>query len=275
MIDYPILQQLVTFYHTGTLVETAEKLHISQSTLTRSMQKLESEIGVSLFIRTKNSIALNETGRQVAQDAEKLLQQTENMIRNAKEFDRKNRTILFGSCAPYPLYELSRTLSEQYPEATISSELRKIPALLQGLDDDTYQLVLLPFKPVDPALIAKEFCQEQLFFLLPLDHRFADRESLSTSDINGETLLLVQEIGFWYDLALQNMPDSRFLLQNDPYAFIELINNSTLPAFTTSAAPEKSIPENRVKIPISDSDSKATYYLVCKKEHVEKYQMLF
>ena len=41
MVDYHILQQFVTFYEAGTLRETAEKLHISQPTLTRNMQKLE------------------------------------------------------------------------------------------------------------------------------------------------------------------------------------------------------------------------------------------
>ena len=45
MIDLKTLEQLVIFSHTGTLCETAKKLHISQSTLTRGMQKLESEFG--------------------------------------------------------------------------------------------------------------------------------------------------------------------------------------------------------------------------------------
>ena len=39
MVDYHILQQFATFYQTGTLRETAEKLHISQPTWTRNMQK--------------------------------------------------------------------------------------------------------------------------------------------------------------------------------------------------------------------------------------------
>ena len=70
MVDYHILEQFVTFYQTGTLRETAEKMHISQPTLTRNMQKLESEFDVPLFHRTKNSISLNETGILAAEDAE-------------------------------------------------------------------------------------------------------------------------------------------------------------------------------------------------------------
>lgn len=39
MVDYEILEQFVTFHQTKTLRETAEKMHISQPTLTRNMQK--------------------------------------------------------------------------------------------------------------------------------------------------------------------------------------------------------------------------------------------
>ena len=73
MTDLKTLEQFVTFYHTGTLREAAQKLHISQSTLTRGMQKLEAEFGVPLFTRTGNSIALTETGRLAAEDAAHLL----------------------------------------------------------------------------------------------------------------------------------------------------------------------------------------------------------
>ena len=70
MLELHILEQFVTFYHVGTLVETAEQLHISQSTLTRGMQRLEEEFGVPLFVRTKNSISFTEAGKMAASDAE-------------------------------------------------------------------------------------------------------------------------------------------------------------------------------------------------------------
>ena len=81
MIDYNILEQFVTFYQTGTLRETAKKMHISQPALTRNMQKLEAMFEVPLFHRTKNSISLNETGLLVAEDASMLLKQTEKIGR--------------------------------------------------------------------------------------------------------------------------------------------------------------------------------------------------
>ena len=55
-------------------------MHISQPTLTRNMQRLETEFDVPLFHRTKNSISLNETGILAAEDAKMLLKQTESRL---------------------------------------------------------------------------------------------------------------------------------------------------------------------------------------------------
>ena len=67
MLDLEELRQLAAFARWGTLSRAAEELHISQPTLSRTMQSLEEEFGVSLFIREKNKIELNETGRRAVE----------------------------------------------------------------------------------------------------------------------------------------------------------------------------------------------------------------
>lgn len=268
MIDYHILEQFVTFYQTGTLRETAEKMHISQPTLTRNMQKLESEFEVPLFHRTKNSISLNETGLLAAEDAKMLLKQTEHMLRNARDFDRKNRTIMLGACTPVYVPELIRRITAVHPTAAISSEVKSVSQLLAGVKNGTYQIILLPFCPEDPELHCKKLGEEHLSFLLPKRHRFARRKSLSVSEMNGENMLLFQDIGFWHDLVVEKMPDSRFLVQTERYSFMELIENSTMPVFTTDyLGAELSNIESaasRVTVPITDPEFNVSYYLVCK-----------
>ena len=69
MLDLNELEQLTTFADTGTLSMAAEKLHISQPTITRTMQHLENVFGVSLFergkIKSRSMIqALKQSSRQ-------------------------------------------------------------------------------------------------------------------------------------------------------------------------------------------------------------------
>lgn len=67
MMELYLLEQLIAFSRQGTLSGAAEKLHISQPALSQSMKKLEESLGVSLFERSKNKIALNENGIMAVQ----------------------------------------------------------------------------------------------------------------------------------------------------------------------------------------------------------------
>lgn len=279
MVDYNILKQFVTFYQTGTLRETAKKMHISQPALTRNMQKLEAVFEVPLFHRTKNSISLNETGLMAAEDAAMLLKQTENMLQHVRNFDRAGRTIRLGSCTPIHVAKIIQRISAFHPTASISSEVKDIPQLLEGIKDETYQFILLPFCPEDQDLYYKKWGEEHLSFLLPKRHHFARRKSLSTSEMNGENMLLFEDIGFWHELVVHKMPDSRFLVQTERYNFLELIENSTMPSFSTDTFcdlyPGISPAANRIAVPITDPEFNVSYYLVCTKANKEKLKTLF
>lgn len=73
MIELEQLKQLIAFATYGTLSKVAEELYISQSALSRSIQKLEKTLGVELFDRKKNKMELNKNGKTVIQYAEKIL----------------------------------------------------------------------------------------------------------------------------------------------------------------------------------------------------------
>lgn len=88
-------------------------------------------------------------------------------------------------------------------------------------------------------------------------------------------MLLFQDIGFWHDLVLKKMPDSRFLMQSERYTFVELVTNSTLPFFATEAEMYAHSENDRIRIPIEDPEFTVTYHLVCKKENEKKFRTLF
>ena len=144
MFELYQMEHLLAVAEYGTLSSAAEHLHISQPALSRSMQRLEAELQVTLFTRQKNKIELNESGRMAVDYARKIMEQAQDMIGRIQAFDRSQRTILVGSCAPAPLWEIPPLLSDLYPDRTISSEIRENELLLQGLRDGVYQLILLP-----------------------------------------------------------------------------------------------------------------------------------
>ena len=259
MIDLNELSQLVAFAELGTLSRVAEAFHISTPSITRSMQHLEEAFGVTLFVRGKNKIELNETGKAAVEAARRLLQETEAAIRQVRDFDARQRTIVIKSCAPAPLWELQRELNTKQPGMMISSAICQNDEVLSAWQDGSCDMAILPF-PIDGS---KPFMKENLFVCVPTDHELATHKALTFGEINGFNFLLRTELGFWDTMCRKKMPSSKFLVQPDAAVFEELVKASTLPCFATDFG-QQAYP-NRVNIPLSDEEAHVTFYLA-KKE---------
>ena len=108
--------------------------------------------------------------------------------------------------------------------------------LLSGLEKGTYQLIALSHMPEGEQYHAKVCGRESLMFALPKGHRFAGGKSLSFAEMDGENMILMNDIGFWDFVRTEKMPNSRFLTQSDRFSFSELVRSSSLPSFTTDLA---------------------------------------
>lgn len=276
MIELYQLEQLHTVALCGTLSRAAEQLHISQPALTRSMQRLEDELQISLFDRTKNKVTLNKNGEMAVEYARRILDQSQEMITQLRAFDRRQRTIHVGTCAPAPLWDLLPALSASYPDMTISSEIKESPELLKGLLNDEYTMIVLQSPMEGDSICCFHWGDEQLHFSLPSDHPLADRESLSFQDLDGETMLIYSQIGLWHDVHTRMMPNTRFLFQPERSVFQELLRASSLPAFCTNLSMKKDgIAENRIAIPISNAEATISFYCIYKKANRKLLGKLF
>lgn len=280
MLEISQLEQLLVFAKFGTLSKAAEELHISQPSLSRTMQQIEGELGVSLFERQKNRIALNENGKLAVEYAQKVIDQLSDMVFRVRAFDRMNNTISIGSCAPMPGLQLVRRLRQACPDMTISSEIKDLSQLKEGLLQGTYQFIILPAAygqtPEIDGCMAVPFSEEHLMFALPKTHPKAHAKSLSLADINGQSVILMPNIGFWLDILYQKMPDSRFLVQTDRTAFTDLISASVLPYFTSNISMhEYDQPTDRLLVPITDPEVNVTFYFVAKENDRKKFAKIF
>jgi DNA-binding transcriptional LysR family regulator len=75
MFDLAKLQAFVQATESPSFSEAARRLHLSQPTLSRHIQQLESELGAELFIRTGHELKLTEAGRLLLPLARKLIRE--------------------------------------------------------------------------------------------------------------------------------------------------------------------------------------------------------
>lgn len=204
MIEIFLLEQLVAFAKTGTLSQAALELHITQPALSRSMKKLEEELGVPLFDRSKSKIALNETGKVAAKYGERVLEADREMVRQILAFERSRRTFVFGSCATLPVNSLMPVFQEHFRGMAITSEIADDEKLIYGLKNHIYQIAVLHSQPKDRALFSQKYMEESLYVTFLVDHPLASAESISARDLEGLQILAHGGAGFWPDICRQN-----------------------------------------------------------------------
>lgn len=79
MINLDFLSYLIEYSKTENLSKASRTLHISQSALTRAMQKVGDYLCVQIFERTKNRLSLNDTGKELIKNARLVLEAERTM----------------------------------------------------------------------------------------------------------------------------------------------------------------------------------------------------
>lgn len=273
MLDFEILKEFLAFAQYGTLSEAAAKLHTSQPSLSRNMRHLEDQLQVELFEHGKNKLKLNDTGKLAVDYAKKIMDDADLMESALQLYDRQKNTISIGSVAPAPLWHFPTLVSRVYPDRTVTMEIKDETLLLQGLlATKMYQFIILPYALNDERCTSIFYESENLMFCLPKSHPLARRKSVFFKEMDGESFLVLNQIGFWDSIHRKNLPNSHFLVQDSHRDMEELAKSSSIPTFVT----DLSIKENgmyginRTAVPIKDKDAHADFYITCRKEDQHK-----
>lgn len=277
MIEIYLLEQLDAFARHGTLSAAAEELRMTQPALSRSMRRIEAELGVPLFDRAKSKISLNATGRLAAELARGVLRDDQELVSRIIAFDRQQRSVAFGSCAPWPILATSRLLHIHFPNMTISSGVvASDEELLAGLRDRRYQLVALHELPEAHGLFCQYLCDENMTVSVKRGHRLADRASVRFADLAGESILAWGNVSFWNDVIRERCPETNILFQSDFDTLDELISKTDFPDFSSDRMADGGyVQDDRVDIPVDEPDAHASYYIACLDAERERYAGFF
>ena len=276
MIELEQLRQLVAFAQYGTLSRAAEALHISQPSLSRTMQALEEELQAVLFTRQKNRITLNAAGWVAVEHAQHVLSAAEELTEQVRLADRSSRSIALGACAPVPIWDLVPLLRELYQDVKVSAELSgSDEMLLDGLRQGRFQIVVThQTPPQDETVFCLPYREERLSLLVPVGHPLSKHQVIRAGDLAHQNLLLYSEIGFWTQVCRERLPEAHFLFMNEWDAFGEVAGLGAFPSFITDALVPGRPMDNKVVIPIEDEDFRTTYYFLCMEQEREKFKEL-
>ena len=156
MIELNQLEQLIYIAENKTISKAAKELLISQPALSRSMQKLESDLGVELFDHYKNKIVLNKNGELAVKHAQKIIKSIQTMINDVQDYDQSFHRISIATCSPAPMWDIEPLIKELYPQITIQTAVINKKDLLTKLKEKEYHLVITP-----------EYIDDSQYFCIP------------------------------------------------------------------------------------------------------------
>lgn len=270
------LRQLVAVADEGTMSAAADALNMPQPTLSRSLQRLEDELGQPLFTRKGRTITLNDAGKITLEWARQLLRDEQLMRDSLNAVTLRAKTVRVGTVAPAPLWLLTGMMMEQFPRETLTSQTLNQREILQQVAGGTLDLgivegqaeEILPANTGDHTstlLAITPLMDEHLSVTLPPSHPLAAHKTLSSKDLDGETFLIMTDIGFWRDRVDAALPHATFIEQRDRVVFAQLAHSTPYCTFVTDASSTETPIPGRITVPMSDAVAQASFHLVARK----------
>ncbi len=211
------LKYFKTVANKGTLSEAAQLLFVSAPALSISISKLEKELGMPLFERTKNKITLNAQGHIFL----KYVNQVFSSIECAKSEMRQSLSatgshVSVAFLVSTEWVHMLTTFSQENPNFTLSCTTLPPDKLRQSGLPSQYNFLLAPEKKL-PEWFAEDLDSIPLFedhpvVMLHPDHPLAQQESVDISELCNENIFLPMKIYSMYELL-----ESLFQMNNVPF----------------------------------------------------------
>lgn len=186
------LKQLQYFYVLGKMehcTKAAEKLYITQPSLSHAISELEKELGTQLFEKEGRNIHLNKYGRSFFPHVEKAL--TELEIGEKKLLKLTNPTeghIDFGYLYNLGDHFVPKIISAfsnktEYKNIKFSFNQGNTQALIDGLKKEKFDLVFCSYAKNEPDIDFSPIIEEELVVIVPKDHPLANLKSITLEEI--------------------------------------------------------------------------------------------
>lgn len=179
----------------GNFTRAAEELNISQPALSRSIQKLEEELGQPVFERKTRSVALTDAGTLLQSRAQQILALIEDTKAEISD-DGRSGQIRIGAIptiAPFFLPDLLRQFSTEFPAASIIVQEDTTDHLLKRCTQGEIDLAILALPVPAKYLEVEELFQEELLLVLPPDHPLVNKPQIRLNDIKALPFVLLDE----------------------------------------------------------------------------------
>ncbi len=270
------LEYFVAIADAGSLNKAAEKLFLTQPSLSKAIANLEDEIKVKVFTRSKSGVELTEEGKKVYQYARAILDRTELIRRLGTHAAELPGSL---SVAFYPIINAGRWVAEyyqQHKDPYVHVHLTECRAMraLETVETGETELAFLMFnqnqeKEIRYALKSKKLELHVLgydtwYANVGPDHPLADREEVTIHELLDYTFVRMADDYYstlTFFMKIDNVMLNHFqhvIYANDTAAILSILRGTDAFRFGVKLS-ERELAEHGIRtIPIQNCDVKIT-----------------
>jgi DNA-binding transcriptional LysR family regulator len=177
----------------------AERLHLSTTTVSASVRRLEHELGGALFVRTTRTVRLTPLGDAFFGDAREAFDAVANAYRRARQLAASDApSVLVGYCYDserHSVFELLPEFRELHPGAVIDFRRFSTGTLMGLLRRREIDICICYGPELDPAFEAVVLGFAGAVALVPANHRLARRRTIALAEVAREPLVFFDREG--------------------------------------------------------------------------------
>ncbi|MFC7446928.1 LysR family transcriptional regulator [Rhodococcus daqingensis] len=206
MLERLELEAFLTLAEELHFGRTAERLHLTTSRISQTIRQLERRIGAPLFERSSRRVTLTALGRQLRDDLRPAYDQIAAGVATASRGNVVPRVIMVGFSGPWCgnlMVQAANLFRERYPGCVVSVEEIQLVDPLGRMRSGVVELQLTEFPIAEPDITTGPIIfSEPRCLMVPADHPFAQRDSVSLEDLADTTLITLADAAvprYWMD----------------------------------------------------------------------------
>lgn len=254
----------------GSFTSAAERLNLSQPTITQQVRQLETMFSVELFHRQGRQIEISEVGRALLIATERLFTMGEEAVELLEAAsDQGTGHLRISAVGPLDVIPVMALVAKSNPKVRISLTICNSEVALRSLMEFRADVAMLSSAQIDPRIFYLDFGSRPLVLYVNKDHAWSKRTSVRLSDLHGQKMI-IREVGSHTRQLFEKacaeagvIPMQRIEINNRD-AFREAVAHG----LGIGVVGDRSlISDHRLhRIPINDTDIRMDRQLACLKE---------
>ena len=190
--------EYITAVHTyKSFSIAANHCFVTQPTLSMQIQKLEEELGVILFDRSKNPITATDIGEKLIRQAKIILSERDR-LQSILEVEKGEYTGILKvgiipTIAPFLLPLFLKTFTEKYPHIELVLDELTTNEIILGLNKSSVDIGILALPIHNSGIIEESLFYEPFVGFIPEKHKLFLKDKIDVEDLNSDDLLLLKE----------------------------------------------------------------------------------